>query len=425
MKKKTGILFVLLFCLWVLPFNVHGASKVRVKVNNNMYAMLENTDKKWKLELPEDAQYNPFEDKVLYLGMPKGSSLKSGYYVFDRKGVLNTGKKFYTLNAKVYKREFKGEYFFGEINGRLTLNKKGWVTVKGKEYFISDTGKKYVNRWVNGYYLLDTGLVAKNMKTPDGFYVDCNGRKCKKNEMKLSSLKKNIESTIDGYRGNWSVYVKNLKTGDILSINEKRMKPASVIKLFTMASTYSSIKKGEIKQDKNINSLLNSLITVSSNEAYNSLTRKHSKKGSFLDGCSKVNKNIKVLGCKNTESHSTLHPSSSSFASDGKSNFTTAKDVGILLEKIYRGECVSEKYSKEMLNLLLKQTRRWKIPAGLPAGVKCANKTGENSSCQNDVAIVYGKKTTYIVCIFAETGEYSGVTGIKKLSSKIYSYLNK
>lgn len=425
MKKNPGILLVLLFCLLISPFNVHAAAKVRVKVNNNMYAMLENTGKKWKLELPEDAQYNPFEDKVLYLGMPKGSSLRSGYYVFNRKGILNTGKRFHSLDAKVFRQEFKGDYFFGEANGRLTLNKKGWVTFKGNKYYISDTGKKYVNRWVKGYYLLDTGLVAKNMKTPDGFYVDCDGHKCKKNEVKLSGLKKSIKSTIDGYRGSWSVYVKDLKTGDILSINEKRMKPASVIKLFTMASTYSSIKKGEIKQDKTVNSLLNSMITVSSNEAYNSLTRKHSKKGSFLDGCKKVNKNIKALGCKNTESHSTLHPSSSCFASDGKSNFTTARDAGILLEKIYRGECVSEKYSKEMLNLLLKQTRRWKIPAGLPYGVKCANKTGENSNCQNDVAIVYGKKTTYVVCIFAETDEYSGVNGIKNLSSRIYSYLNK
>ena len=78
------------------------------------------------------------------------------------------------------------------------------------------------------------------------------------------------------------------------------------------------------------------------------------------------------------------------------------------------------KYSKEMLNLLLRQTRRWKIPAG----TKCANKTGENDSCQNDVAIVYGKKTNYVVCIFAQTYEGSGVSGIRALSSKIYRALN-
>ena len=89
----------------------------------------------------------------------------------------------------------------------------------------------------------------------------------------------------------------------------------------------------------------------------------------------------------------------------------SAKDAGMILEQIYRGKCVSARYSREMLNLLLRQTKTWKIPAGLPYGVKCANKTGENDSCQNDVAIVYGKKTTYILCIFAQTDEYSGVNG--------------
>ena len=98
----------------------------------------------------------------------------------------------------------------------------------------------------------------------------------------------------------------------------------------------------------------------------------------------------------------------------------SAKDAGMILEQIYRGKCVSARYSREMLNLLLRQTRTWKIPAGLPYGVKCANKTGENDSCQNDVA-----KTTYILCIFAQTDEYSGVNGIQILSSRIYSALNR
>lgn len=128
-----------------------------------------------------------------------------------------------------------------------------------------------------------------------------------------------------------------------------------------------------------------------------------------------VNQYLKQIGCTNTERHSTLHPSGTSFTWDGQSNKASAKDAGMLLEKIYTGKCVSARYSKEMLNLLLNQTRRWKIPAGIPSGIKIANKTGENDQCQNDVAIVYGKKTTYIVCIFAETGEYSGVSGIKAL----------
>lgn len=77
-----------------------------------------------------------------------------------------------------------------------------------------------------------------------------------------------------------------------------------------------------------------------------------------------------------------------------------------------------------MLNLMLKQERRWKIPAGLPSGVKSANKTGETDSYQHDAAIVFGKKTDYVIVVFSRVGEYSGINGIKKISRMVYDYLN-
>ena len=57
-----------------------------------------------------------------------------------------------------------------------------------------------------------------------------------------------------------------------------------------------------------------------------------------------------------------------------------------------------------MRKLLLAQTRRWKIPSGIPSGIKVANKTGETSSVEHDMAIVYGKKKDYIICVFSNTG---------------------
>jgi beta-lactamase class A len=77
-----------------------------------------------------------------------------------------------------------------------------------------------------------------------------------------------------------------------------------------------------------------------------------------------------------------------------------------------------------MLSLLLKQTVRTKIPSGVPSGQKVANKTGENSSVQHDIAIVYGKKTTYILCVYSAAGESSGVSAIRAISKKVYNYLN-
>ena len=94
------------------------------------------------------------------------------------------------------------------------------------------------------------------------------------------------------------------------------------------------------------------MITVSDNESYNELVRRHGG-GSFVKGTAVVNQYLKKNGYTRTGCHSSLHPSSSSCASDGGRNTASAKDCGKLLEQIYRGKCVSKQYSKEMLNLLL------------------------------------------------------------------------
>ena len=147
--------------------------------------------------------------------------------------------------------------------------------------------------------------------------------------------------------------------------------------------------------------------------------------GSFASGCNYINNYLKKKGYTSTGVHHTLHPSSSSYQRDGLgSNRSSAKDVGKLLEKIYKNQAVSRKYSNQMLNLLLAQERRYKIPAGLPSGVKSGNKTGETDSYQHDAAIVYGKKTDYVIVVFAQVGEYTGINGIKEISGMVYERLN-
>ena len=81
--------------------------------------------------------------------------------------------------------------------------------------------------------------------------------------------------------------------------------------------------------------------------------------------------------------------------------------------------------SEEMLNLLSNQENTWKIPQGLPDGIKSANKTGETDQDQHDIAIVYGEKTTYILCVMSENcPESTAVTNIQNISKIVYNYLN-
>ncbi|MDO4337989.1 MAG: serine hydrolase [Eubacteriales bacterium] len=362
--------------------------------------------------------------QYLPAGKAGKTSFSAGYYYFSKEGKLCTKADFHKLDTKVNGKRFRGTYYFGGSNGSL-YTKRGWITIGKQKYYLSSSGRRYQDCWKSGYYLLSNGRIAKNQQVPDGSYVDCDGRKCAKEEMALSSLKKSLESMTKKYPGTWSVYVKNLKTGDIINLNEKTMYPASTIKAFVMASIYDQINSGKLSYSSAIKNLLKQMITVSDNESCNQLVRYHSKSRSFISGAGEVNKYLKKNGYTGTEIHHTLSPSSSAYTSDGKSNMGSAKDCGVLLEKIYKGTCVSKKYSKEMLNLLLGQTRRWKIPAGLPSGVKVANKTGETSAVQHDMAIVYGKKTDYIICVFSSgAGESSGISGIRSISRKVYEYLN-
>ena len=142
--------------------------------------------------------------------------------------------------------------------------------------------------------------------------MDVDGHKCEKEEMRLSGLKKKLQSALNGYSGSWSVYVKDLKTNDVLSINEVSMYPASVIKLWVMEAVYASVSQKRISMTSNVKSLLNSMITVSDNESYNALVRIVGN-GSFAAGCNYINQYIKKMGGTGSGVHHTLHPAYSSY----------------------------------------------------------------------------------------------------------------
>ena len=78
-----------------------------------------------------------------------------------------------------------------------------------------------------------------------------------------------------------------------------------------------------------------------------------------------------------------------------------------------------------MRNLLLNQQVTTKIPSGISASVEIANKTGETDTDQHDIAIVYGKKTTYILCVMSEDCKPGdAVSHIRDISGIVYNYLN-
>ncbi len=257
----------------------------------------------------------------------------------------------------------------------------------------------------------------------------------------LADLETEIDSILSQTDGIWSIHVKNLETGESLSMNNQRMYAASLIKLFVMEASYvymdtlESNTSGyeiladgtQIAVDDQVDELLTAMIEQSDNESYNELVRLESDADSFSEGCQIINDYLETTEYEDTRLYHTLSPSNteSESISDIK-NHTSVEDCGALLEKIYNGTCVSEEASGEMLQLLLNQQSVSKIPEGVPEGIQVANKTGETDDSQHDAAIVFGEETDYILCIMSSecSDQSQAISVIQTISQTVYEYLN-
>ena len=244
----------------------------------------------------------------------------------------------------------------------------------------------------------------------------------KKLPVLLSSgnLTKELEEYIKSNPGQWATYIKNLKTGEITDINgDNKMTSASIIKLFVMAAAYDQINKGQVSEENKAIILNNmrSMITVSNNDATNSIVAALGN-GDEAAGRDIINNYVSSQGYSETSINRRLGQSGRGTVE----NYTSAKDVSVLLEKIHNGELDN---SDDMLDLLISQTRTSKIPAGVPDGVTVANKTGELSDVQNDAAIVYSGGDYVIVTLSEGVSESEGIETIKKISEMTYQEYNK
>jgi len=134
-----------------------------------------------------------------------------------------------------------------------------------------------------------------------------------------------------------------------------------------------------IGQRVRVDSLLRLMITRSSNFATNTLIT--------LVGAEQVTRTMRELGASRIQ---VLRGVEDGKAFDkGLNNTTTARDLAIILRAIQEGRAAPPAATREMLSILLAQEFNERIPAGLPAGVRVAHKTGEITRIAHDAAIVY------------------------------------
>jgi beta-lactamase class A len=83
----------------------------------------------------------------------------------------------------------------------------------------------------------------------------------------------------------------------------------------------------------------------------------------------------------------------------GMNNTTTARGLQQLMEAIAHGDADDQDSSKQMIEILERQTFNECIPAGLPAGMRVAHKTGEITKIHNDAAIVFAPRPFVLVIL--------------------------
>ena len=278
---------------------------------------------------------------------------------------------------------------------------------------------------------------------------------------KLTSVLAQIQASLPASNGDWAVYVCDLKTGSEGSINDHRMQAASLIKLYIMGAVYENYDAliAQYGQDT-IDASLYSMITVSDNDAANALTT-YLGSGDSSAGMQIVNNYCLAHGYT-TSSMGRLLLHSNEFGD----NYTSVENCGKLLKMVYwdgylqkipenrdtdekttesdlQSEQVTENiasteddtdeittenttaltpHASDMFALLCAQTRRHKIPAQLPDGVRTASKTGELDDVENDAAILYDTDNDLIIVFMSEHLSDCGAaqSTIASLSRQIY-----
>ncbi len=82
-------------------------------------------------------------------------------------------------------------------------------------------------------------------------------------------------------------------------------------------------------------------------------------------------------------------------------NIGTPREMGVLLEKIFRGDIVSDSASKQMLNLMMRNTAPSPLPQYLSDDVMVASKSGTTAGTVNNAGIIYVNSASHVIlCIF-------------------------
>ena len=102
----------------------------------------------------------------------------------------------------------------------------------------------------------------------DGYRLPVPGR-----VSRLAALKSRLKELVQSYDGIFSIYVKDLNSGEYFMINRQQMYAASLVKLYEMGAAYQQINEGTLSESA-IENELRKMIVSSDNWCFNDLALK-------------------------------------------------------------------------------------------------------------------------------------------------------
>ncbi len=229
-----------------------------------------------------------------------------------------------------------------------------------------------------------------------------------------------IAKRFSSLSGNCYWGVHTFSDGATYQNTSKAVPSASIVKMFMMDYVYYRIHTvGDLSltdtfEGMTVETLLEEMITVSDNHAANVFMNAF--------GMDTFNAYFAENGYEDTCLKRKMLDYDAMDA--GIENYTSVNDVLKFFKKLY--EKRTETPYSDMLDLLLRQTRRGKIPANLPEGVRIANKTGELADVQNDVAIVFSEGGDFALALLlsdlSDVGD--AITAMSRTAADIYALLN-
>ncbi len=231
-----------------------------------------------------------------------------------------------------------------------------------------------------------------------------------------SILTKKLEEWAKSNSGDFGIVVREV-TGDQRTATyqaDKQFISASTYKLFVTFTVLSWVEKGQLSLDaqvvngKDIPACLDSLLLYSSDECGWPMGN--------LVGWSQLHDFLHQQGFSSTDINN--YDASGNFVGD---KYSTVTDESEIAWRLQAGTLLNKTHTEMVLSRLKKQIWRERVPSGVPEGIVVADKPGWLYDMQNDTAIVYGGKTTYVIAVMSKG---SSTQKLAELSKLVYEHLN-